>query len=192
MAPTVLPARQLPPPAGGGWGGGWRRAAQPPHRLPQPPPGAAGVLPADPLAAARRRSCKRWAKIPSRCDAGLRAVWLKKSPPHPPFFSSLGRLFGRPRSPAEVTLRPRARRAGRAGGRKRRRKPVPAGRRGCSRSSSHVAFGGRVEFPPLPPRLSRHAGKSHVPVNHNAGQPPACHWSTDSEREIQLTCYVLQ
>lgn len=66
-------------------GGGWRRAAQPPHRLPQPPPGAAGVLPADPLAAARRRSCKRWAKIPSRCDAGLRAVWLKKSPP-PPFF----------------------------------------------------------------------------------------------------------
>lgn len=169
---------------------------------------AEGCPAAPPPSPATTRGCRGPARRPSRCskETQLQEVGedslevrcrparcvAEEKPPPPPFFSSLGRLFGRPRSPAEVTLRPRARRAGRAGGRKRRRKPVPAGRRGCSRSSSHVAFGGRVEFPPLPPRLSRHAGKSHVPVNHNAGQPPACHWSTDSEREIQLTCYVLQ
>lgn len=184
------------PPAaapGGGWLGGGV---------------AEGCPAAPPPSPATTRGCRGPARRPSRCskETQLQEVGedslevrcrparcvAEEKPPPPPFFSSLGRLFGRPRSPAEVTLRPRARRAGRAGGRKRRRKPVPAGRRGCSRSSSHVAFGGRVEFPPLPPRLSRHAGKSHVPVNHNAGQPPACHWSTDSEREIQLTCYVLQ
>lgn len=186
-----------------------RRARRPqrgPHGAAAAAPGVGGGVggcpAAPPPSPATTRGCRGPARRPSRRsketqlqEVGQDSLEVRRRPERcvaeekPPLFfppseSSSAVRVPRPRSPYGPAPGERAGQAGGSGVSRCR-----PGARGAA--ATWPSGAGRNS------RLSRrdarrHAGKSHVPVNRNAGQPPACHWSADNEREIQLKCYVLQ